>query len=71
MGNYKAGTKHGKWTWNYQDGLVALTGGFKNDIPIGTWYWIRANKSEMVNTDTPDLDWVNKRIREWEKINNQ
>ena len=70
MGNYKAGTKHGEWTLNYQDGLVALTGRFNNDIPIGTWYWIRANKSEIVNMDTPDLDWVNKRIREWEKINN-
>jgi len=24
-----------------------------------------------VNIDSPDADWVNKRIREWENINNQ
>ena len=70
VGKYKTGKRHGEWTWNYQDGLVALSGNYKNDNPIKTWYWIRANKSEMVNMDTPDLDWVNERIREWEKTNN-
>jgi hypothetical protein len=51
--------------------VAALNGTYKNNIPVGSWYWIRANKSEMVNIDSPDADWVNKRIREWENINNQ
>ena len=51
--------------------MYSLTGNYKNDSPIGTWYWIRANKSEMRTVDFPNIDWVNDRIREWEKIYNQ
>ena len=65
------GNKNGPWVWKYKDGVIALNGFYKNNIPVGSWYWIRANKSEMVNVDSPKKDWVSQRIREWGEINNQ
>jgi hypothetical protein len=47
-----------------------LSGNYSKGIPKGSWFWIRANKSEMVNVDAPETSWVNKRIREWEKVYN-
>jgi antitoxin component YwqK of YwqJK toxin-antitoxin module len=69
-GNYRFGKKHGSWTYIYKDGVVALSGNYSKGIPKGSWFWIRANKSEMVNVDAPETSWVNKRIREWEKVYN-
>ena len=70
-GSYNYGKKNGIWVWNYKDGVTALSGEYKKDNPIGSWQWIRGNKSEMVTLFSPRKEWVNKRVSEWEKINNQ
>ena len=57
-------------TYNYKDGVIALSRNYRNGVPNGSWFWIRANKSEMVNIDSPDTEWVTKRIKEWESIYN-
>ena len=69
-GEYKLGIKSGPWVWKYKDGVISLSGNYSNGQPIGSWLWIRSNRNEIVNLDSPDLEWVAKRIKDWEEVNN-